>query len=238
MRDSFHDAGLPPSRRGPLREALLWIALLTVLQVGIVQAFTIPTGSMEKTVLAGELVLAEKITLGPRTPQWLGIPGTGVGFHVPAFKLPGLRPVRRGDIVVVEVPVDDRTPYLKRVVAVGGDTVQIRDKELFINSRRATEALHVVHGDPGTFRAGVREPGIVPERGNRDNWGPFRVPEGQVFLMGDNRDFSMDSRYFGPVPEESIIGRARLVTFSWDAGTGGLRPWERPRFRRFGTWLD
>jgi signal peptidase I len=221
-----------------LREVVLWLALLTILQTGIVQAFDIPTGSMEQTVMAGDFVLADKLTLGPRTPQWVGIPGTRLGICLPTLKLPGIRSVRRGDIVVVQVPVDRRTPYLKRVVAVGGDTVAVRNKELFVNGRRAQDPAHLVHEDPMIRRAGLPDPGILPECGNRDNFGPYRVPEGYVFLMGDNRDCSMDSRYFGPVPQSNIVGRARVVTFSWDSEGSERYPWERVRLSRFGTWLD
>jgi len=73
--------------------------------------------------------------------------------------------------------------------------------------------------------------------GNRDNFGPYRVPPGTVFLMGDNRDDSRDSRYFGAIPEDNIIGTARLIALSWNKETGAA-PWDRLRIERFGSWLD
>ncbi len=230
---------LDPLRRFKIlvREILAAALLLVVLQVGLVQAYNVPTGSMEETIRAGDCLLADKFTLGPRTPQWIGIPMTHIGAQLPALKLPGLRRVERGDIVVVEVPVSRDVPYVKRVVAIGGDTIEIRDKELYVNGAIAPHPAHLVHGDPGTFPPDAVNPGIPPALGNRDNFGPYHVPEGMVFLMGDNRDFSLDSRFFGPVPERNIIGRARIVTFSIDGGSG-VPLWDRLRLDRFGSWLD
>jgi signal peptidase I len=221
-----------------VREAASAVLLLVVLQVGLVQAYNVPTGSMEETIRAGDCLLADKVTLGPRTPQWIGIPMTKIGTHLPALKLPGLRHVERGDIVVVEVPVSRQIPYVKRVVALGGDTIEIRGKQLYVNGAKAPDPDHLVHGDPRMFPAGAVNPGIHATLGNRDNFGPLVVPKGMVFLMGDNRDFSLDSRFFGPVPEKNIIGRARVVTVSIEGAESGLPPWERLRFSRFGTLLD
>lgn len=220
-----------------LREVVLWLVVLTLFQAGVVQAYVVPTGSMERTILPGDLVVADKITLGPRTPQWIGIPGTRIGFHVPALKLPGLRAVRHGDIVLVEVPVDRETPYVKRVVGLSGDVVELRDKQLFVNGHEVEEAW-AVHGDPRTYQRGVAVPGMSPALGNRDNWGPFRVPAGQIFLMGDNRDFSADSRFFGPIPVGNVIGRARLVAFSYDGERAAKAPWKAIRFGRLGRVLS
>jgi signal peptidase I len=220
-----------------LREVLVTLGVLLALQVGIVQAFNVPTGSMERTIIPGDYLLADKITLGARTPHWIGIPFTAIGRHVPAWKLPGLRSVERGDIVVVEVPVDEKIPYVKRVVALGGDVVEIREKELWINGQAVSEPAAVVHSDPWIFPAGASQPGIRAELGNRDNWGPLTVPHGHVFLLGDNRDHSVDSRYFGTVPEGNIIGRARVVTFSLEQGSDAA-PWDRVRLERVGKVLE
>lgn len=221
-----------------LREVLVALLLLLLGQTGLVQAFNVPTGSMEKAVLPGDFVLADKLTLGPRTPHWIGIPGTAIGRHLPTVKLPGLRDPERGDIVVAEVPIDQQTPYLKRVVAVGGDTVEIRDKRLYVNQQAAPEPRTVVHGDGRLFRRGISQGGILEGLGNRDNFGPYVVPSGTVFLMGDNRDYSLDSRFFGPVPERNIIGRARWITFSVDAKAESFDPRRRVRWQRCGTPLD
>lgn len=197
------------------REIAVIIGLVTVVHVGLVQAYHVPTGSMETTILPGDYVVAEKLSLGPRTPHWIGIPHTQIGFNVPAFKLPGFRDVEPGDIVVVETPVDNVTPYVKRVVAIEGQTIEVRGKRLYIDGHPAPSELQGFHVDPRVLPEGYAQPGIPRELGNRDNWGPFTVPEDYVFLMGDNRDNSLDSRWFGTVPEENIIGHAVFVLFSW-----------------------
>lgn len=220
----------------PLRDILLLLLALMAIQAGVVQAYVVPTGSMERTILPGELILADKLTLGPRTPQWIGLPWTRIGLDVPALKLPGMRHVQRGDIVVVEVPVDPVTPYVKRVVALGGDVIELRGKELVVNGMRI-DSPAAIHGDPRTFPAGWPDAQVLGGRGNRDYWGPYTVPEGQVFLLGDNRDFSADSRYWGPVPEENIIGRARLVLASWNRPELARDPIAAVRFGRIGTVL-
>ncbi|MEJ2109423.1 MAG: signal peptidase I [Acidobacteriota bacterium] len=222
---------------GAFKEVLGVLILVTVVQVGFVQAYFVPTGSMEGTILPGELVLADKATLGPRTPDWIGIPWTDAGIPVPAWKLPGFRQVRRGDIVVVRTPADRHVPYVKRVVALGGQVVAIRDKVLFVDGTPVAASAQERHIDPSTYRAGAVSYGIPPALGNRDNWGPYRVPEDQVFLMGDNRDSSIDSRYFGPVPMSNIIGRARLILLSIDKDSD-IPFYRRVRLDRFITLLD
>jgi len=222
---------------GAVREILGVIILVTVVQVGLVQAYFVPTGSMEGTILPGELVVADKATLGPRTPDWIGIPWTDIGIPIPAIKFPGLRQVRQGDIVVVRTPADRHVPYVKRVVALGGQVVQIRDKILLVDGVPFPRPEKEQHSDPTTCPPGVRSYGIHPELGNRDNWGPYRVPVDHVFLMGDNRDNSVDSRYFGPVPATNIIGRARLVALSFDKDSD-IPLYRRPRLNRMVSLID
>lgn len=213
------------------------VLILLALQFGLVQAYQVPTGSMEQTIMAGDYLLADKVTLGARTPHWIGVPATRIGFHLPAWKLPGLRHARRGDIVVVETPADPKIPYVKRVVALGGDLVEVRDKQLFVNGSPEEHSEHAVHSDRRTFMRGITHEGIAPALGNRDNFGPVRVPDGEVFLMGDNRDNSADSRFFGSVPEKNIIGRARIVTVSIDPAHPELALQRRVRFNRIGKLL-
>lgn len=222
---------------GTVKEILGVILAVTIVQVGLVQAYFVPTTSMEGTILPGEMVIADKLTLGPRTPDWLGIPWTDIGFPVPALKLPGIRKVEQGDIVVVRTPANRHVPYVKRVVALEGQVVQIRNKALFVDGAQFPGPEKEQHVDSRTYPPGVRSHGIHPDLGNRDNWGPYHVPENHMFLMGDNRDASMDSRYFGPVPVENIIGKARLVAFSLDKDSD-IPLYRRPRFRRFISILD
>ncbi|MBD3167145.1 signal peptidase I [bacterium] len=227
MPETKH-ASLPGKLLYNLRELLFIVGAVLIIQVSLVQAYHVPTGSMERTVLTGDRVLVDKITLGPRTWDWVGVPYTDIGFPIPPVKLPGLRDPQPGDIVVVRVPEDDRVPYFKRIVATGGQTVEVRDKRVYVYGVRQTEIWGVQHLDRRTFPERFQQPDMAPGLGNRDNWGPFTVPEDQVFLMGDNRDMSLDSRYFGPVPEENIIGTARMVYFSWNGET------KLPRIDRIG----
>ena len=240
--NTLDGSAAPATFRGRLLRVLTeigsMVALLLILQFGLVQAYQVPTGSMETTIMAGDFLLADKLTLGPRTPHWIGVPTTRIGVHLPAWKLPGLRHARRGDIVVVETPEDAKIPYVKRVVALGGDTVEIRDKQLLVNGRPEENGSHAIHRDPRTFARGFVHSGIPAALGNRDNYGPIRVPDGQVFLMGDNRDNSADSRFFGAVPEKNIIGRARVVTMSYDVEHPGLAWSDRVRLNRVGTILN
>ncbi|MDP8205621.1 MAG: signal peptidase I [Candidatus Electryonea clarkiae] len=219
------------------REVISIIAIVTIIQVGLVQAYHVPTGSMEGTILPGDFLLVEKVSLGPRTPDWIGIPWTSIGFEVPALKLPGLRKVRQDDIVVVRTPVDRRVPYVKRVIATGGQVVKIRDKILYVDGTKFQGSTCEQHIDPLTYSVGTFTPGVHPMLGNRDNWGPYRVPDGNVFLMGDNRDNSEDSRFWGPVPEKNVIGNARIVTFSWN-NSENVPLLKRVRLLRSGTILN
>ena len=222
---------------GTVKEVLGVIVAVTVIQVGLGKAYFVPTGSMEGTILPGELVIADKTTLGPRTPDWIGIPWTQIGFSIPAVKFPGIREVEQGDIVVVRTPVDRSVPYVKRVVALGGQTVQVRDKVLWVDGAPFPSPEKEQHTDSRTYPVGARSYGIPLSLGNRDNWGPYRVPDDYVFLMGDNRDNSVDSRYFGPVPVSNIIGRARLVAFSFDKDSD-IPLYRRLRFDRMMTLLQ
>ncbi len=221
-----------------LREIALILLMVLVIQVGIGRAYHVPTRSMERTVLAGDHLLADNLTLGVRTPDWIGIPWTRIGVSVPSAKLPGLRKVREGDIVLVRVPVDKVVPYVKRVVATGGQIIEICDKWVYIDGEALREYSGVMYADSVTYPRRVEMPGIHPGIGNRDNWGPYRVPAGHVFLMGDNRDNSVDSRYFGPVPEKDIIAVARMVTISWDSDGESIPLWRRLRWKRFGIRLE
>ena len=122
-------------RKGPLRE---WIELIVsiivivfFIRLVVVEAFRIPTGSMEDTLLVGDFLLVNKFIYGVRSPDWIGVPYTRLGFFIPFFRLPGIREPRPGDIVVFRFPLDPNLSYIKRCVAVEGQTVEIREKKLY-----------------------------------------------------------------------------------------------------------
>jgi signal peptidase I len=199
-----------PRKKSTIREyaEAIGIALLLALAIRtfVVQAFKIPSGSMLPTLQIGDHILVNKFVYGPR----LEIPLTQVSLG----RLPGLREPAPGDVVVFVWPKDRSKDFIKRVVAVGGQTVEVRDRVIYVDGK-PWEHPHAP----------------FPERrrgtplGN-DDYGPYTVPEGTVFVMGDNRDQSYDSRFWGPVPVEDIKGLAMVIYWSWDGPESWVR-WER-----------
>jgi len=181
-------------------EAIL-IALLIaiVIRTFAVQAFKIPSGSMLETLQIGDHILVNKIVYG--TP--IDIPFTNINL----FWMPGFKKPQRGDILVFKYPEDPKRDFIKRTVAVGGDVVEARDKVLYVNGQRAGEPYAVYKDDMVRPRA----------MDKRDNFGPLTVPEGKVFMMGDNRDQSYDSRFWGPVDLNQVKGKAVIIYWSWDS---------------------
>ncbi len=154
------------------------------------QAYKIPSGSMEPTLLIGDRILVDR-RVSAREPT-------------------------RGTIIIFEYPEDPTKDFVKRVEAVGGDTVEIRDKELYINNKLVKEN-QVAH----------LEPNIIPSSQNpRDNYGPVTVPKDAFFVMGDNRDRAYDSRFWGFVDKAKIKGTVRQIYWSWDRKTSAVR-WDR-----------
>jgi signal peptidase I len=138
------------------------------------------------------------------------------------------QPVEPGDVIVFTPPHTPDTHYVKRCVAVGRDTVEVREGVLFINNRRAAQALQGWRRSDEIMSAERTFPGMLTTKGNPDHFGPVVIPEGSYFLMGDTRDNSEDSRFFGPVGKSAIIAKVLYLYFSWD-------PEEKlPRFGRIG----
>ena len=185
-------------------EAIITALLLAlIIRAYIIQAFKIPSGSMIPTLLIGDHILVTKFIYGTK------IPFSDKSFLV--FKQP-----EKGDIIVFKYPEDPKKDFIKRVVATGGDTLEERNKIIYVNGKEVTEP-YAYHGDS-----------FVRPRGDpRDNFGPLIVPENKVFVMGDNRDQSFDSRYWGFVDIKAIKGKALIIYWSWDPGN-------RLRFNRIG----
>src|SRR5881394_3469080 len=179
-------------------EALL-IAVIFVnfARIFAFQAFKIPTGSMEDNLKIGDHIIVNKFIYGPVSPPWQ--------------KLLPLRDVRRGDIIVFRYPLQPDTDFVKRVIGMPGDVVTVRDKVVSVNGTALVEP-YVVHEDPQVYPL---QPALPEPYRSRDQFGPFTVPQGQFFAMGDNRDRSSDSRYWGPVPRTMIKGRAFMVYWSF-----------------------
>jgi signal peptidase I len=185
-------------------EALL-IALVTALFIRsfVVQAFKIPSGSMWPTLQIGDHILVNKFIYGMRMPV--------VDTPLLEWSTP-----RRGDVVVFVYPADPTKDFIKRVVGVPGDVIQIRDKRVSINGQPWEDSHAYFAAGEGTGH------GSTP----RDSFGPVTVPPEHLFVMGDNRDRSYDSRFWGFVDRHEVKGKAFLIYWSWD-GTDEWVRWDR-----------
>ena len=182
---------------------IIAILIAAFIRTFVVQAFKIPSGSMKPTLEIGDHILVNKFSYGVKLPY---LRNTIIPVGQP----------RRGDIAVFIYPEDKSKDFIKRVIAVGGDTVEIRNKKLFVNGE-AVDDPHGVHVEDVIYPRAIQR---------RDNFGPVRVPEGTLFVMGDNRDQSYDSRFWGFVKLEDVIGKAFIIYFSWDSENSGVR-WGR-----------
>jgi len=192
-----------PQQRSVWREyaeALLMAVLLAMfIRTFVVQAFKIPSGSMLPTLQIGDHLLVNKFIYGLRIPL--------IGKRVLEFREPA-----RGDVIVFIYPEDRTKDFIKRVVGTPGDRVEVRDKVVYINGERIDDP-HAFHDPPGTQGLGNAQ----AFRNPRDNFGPYVVPPHKVFVMGDNRDHSHDSRFWGPVDFNDILGKAFILYWSWDS---------------------
>lgn len=206
------EADTPSRKKSRLRENVeaIMIAILLALFIRtfIVQAFKIPSGSMKPTLKIGDHILVNKFTYG------VDLPFTDVTI------IPGGRP-ERGDIIVFEYPVEPDKDFIKRVIGTPGDVVEIRDKTAYVNGEPVDQG-YTMHTEDYVIPAG---------KNARDNFGPVRVPENAYFVLGDNRDNSYDSRFWGFVEEETIKGKAFIIYWSWDSE----QFW--PRWSRLGQIL-
>lgn len=284
------------------------LGIALIIRALVIYPFRIPTGSMENSLLVGDFLLANKFVYGIRTPDWIGIPYTKIGFNIPFFRTPGFRKPQKGDVVIFKYPRDESLNYIKRCVAVSGDTIEIVDKVIYINGK-------VFDNPPGSifknhiYPKGLKAHDIYPPgAGNTDNYGPVRVPamgdsfrftnankdkwyewfqiivyegckimlsnDGETtrlsidtrnrwnraiqmypiesfsvngqsleeyvytvkychyFMMGDNRDNSLDSRYWGFVPERNVVGEGLIIYWSWDKNVPLYRLFNKIRWKR------
>ncbi len=211
------------SRRKPLwreyAEAIVVAILLAfVIRVFIVQAFKIPSGSMIPTLLIGDHILVSKLSYGI---QWPG--ECRFKMALPPMtcytttNLVAFGPPQRADVIVFRYPEDEEKDFIKRIVGLPGDVVQIHNKVVYVNGAVVTDQVYTQRVDPGMIDGAINP---------RDNYGPVTVPEHSYFVMGDNRDQSLDSRFWGYVREEKIRGRALRIYWSW-SGQGSWQEWVR-----------
>ncbi len=210
---AVHAKGLKKGRVREYAEAF-GVALLIALIVRtlFLQAFKIPSSSMENTLLVGDHIFVNKFIYGYHVPYTKG--------RILSFSVP-----KRGDIVVFVFPEDPSKDFIKRVIGTPGDTVEIRQKTVYINGAPLREGYT-------RFADGKDSDGFM--RG-RDNMPPIRVPEGKLFMMGDNRDRSYDSRFWGFVDMDAVIGKALFIYFSidWNHGVAWTEVWRYPELVRW-----
>lgn len=208
----------PPAeaRRSLLAEFVLTLILLLFAITTLIQSYVIPTVSMEDTLLRGDHLMVDKLSYAP-------------GGILSKYLLPYCQ-VRRGDIIVFRWPGDIRQNYVKRVIGIPGDRLRIVQKQLYLNGKPANEP-YVQHKSPvfdwyrdyfpGEPNVPLPDSALQMLAGNRVG-GDLLVPDGNYFVLGDNRDNSQDSRYWGFVPKANIIGKPLLIFWSYDAPTEQL----------------
>jgi signal peptidase I len=217
------------------------VLLFLVIRTFIVEAFKIPSGSMEHTLLVGDFLLVNKLIYGAELP----------GTH---HRLPKLREPQRGDVIVFEWPVDPKKNFVKRLVGLPGDTLEMRDGTLFRNGGRVAEdgtAGYLVErtdslSDPSAQDFGWQNLYVVasaradgPYHPSRNNWGPLVVEAKSYFVLGDNRDNSLDSRYWGFVPDTLVKGKPIVIYYSYAPDTVKRFSWlTRVRWNRVGDLVQ
>ena len=246
----------PQSEKTEMKNALrenvktfIWAAIIAVLIRSLLfQPFNIPSSSMKPTLLIGDFLFVTKFSYGYSRHSFPFSPNLFSGRVVADVP-------ERGDVVVFKLPVDNRTDFIKRVIGLPGDTVQMRDGALWINGSPVAreEVAEFVDYDPGLGDRAIRQyretlPNGVTYYtldqivdGPADDTGIFTVPTGHYFMMGDNRDNSSDSRfssYVGYVPHENLVGPARVLFFSFDDRYSMLQFWRWPVAIRYSRLLD
>lgn len=309
------------SNKSKVREYVEAIAVAFVaamiLRILVIQAFRIPTGSMKDTLLVGDFLLVNKFIYGVRTPDRIPL----VNINIPYFRLPAFKEPKPGDIIVFKYPLDTKLDYIKRCIAVAGQTVEVRDGYLYVDGKPegksefvkrvydSAEGVYVLHyritGDNGkTYIIRVNEninyeadnlgpvtvgngytveirngqmlvndqPAKTAELVNKtylegkgkyrlryaitshngesliadfyqevqrlpENYGPVTVPAGHLFAMGDNRNNSSDSRYWGFLPRENIVGQALIIYWSWDNQVPLYKIFKKIRWARIGDLI-
>lgn len=207
--------------------------IVLILRAFIVEPFRIPSASMMPTLLIGDFILVNKFDYGIRLPV--------IDTKIISYKEP-----RRGDIVVFRYPEDPSIPYIKRVIGVPGDHIEYRNKIIYINGKEMPQKVLGNYYTQGTglntwlqenLGTVKHEILVNPYRNLHNNVEDITVPKGKYFVMGDNRDNSKDSRYWGFVPEKNLIGKAFLIWMNWRFDEIWDIPSWSAKFNRIGTVL-
>jgi len=210
------------------------IAGALILRTFVIQAFKIPSSSMEETLLVGDFLFVNKFIYGTHIPF--------TEKRILQFRDP-----KRGDVIVFRYPFRKRD-FIKRCIAVEGDTIQVNNKLVYVN-RKELQEPYAHHSDANLYDSHLRmdpegyqrtwEQGGFRQGGmTRDNFGPVVVPKDHLFMMGDNRDNSDDSRFWGPLHKKFIKGKAIILYWSWKKHIPFYRMWEKVRWLRIGKLIQ
>jgi len=234
-RASGKEADHPAETGGSLAEWAKSIGIAVILflflRTFLVQTFVITSGSMEDTLLVGDMLLVNRAAIGSRVP-------------FTDLRIPGYSMVERGDVLVFDPPHEDTLKLIKRLIGLPGDTLEMRNRVLYLNGA-ALDEPYVVHDDVPDERHPWMDwqrdhllPGADPGTyaPTRDNWGPIVLPEDRYFMLGDNREKSLDSRYWGLLEGWRLEGRAVFTYFSYNKGS--YRPFPAIREVRWGRIGD
>jgi len=257
---------------GYSKTLLLAIGVALTLKVFVIEAYRIPTSSMEQSLLVGDFLLVNKLSYGLRSPRY--VPFTSKA--IPAFSIPMFTSVKRGEVIVFEYPgdreqfgEDEPVYFVKRCVALPGDWVEIRSGEVYVNdlrmetlpnallasdhykARRVPSKGQLIDLDPSSveewkpivlregYEVSTNEHGAIFVDGKPEE--TYRIEQDYYFVMGDNRENSLDSRFWGFVPEKNIVGEAFLVYLSWDpklSVEGLVEKFKSIRWERIGKLID
>jgi signal peptidase I len=230
----------PEKQKGPekrpdslaewVKSITIALVLFLLLRTFVVQTFIITSGSMEETQLVGDMLVVNRLALGSRIP--------GTSLRVPGYSSPDL-----GDILVFDPPHDDTLKLIKRLVGMGGDTLEMRSRTLYRNGVAVDEPYVTHHNIPDErdytmdWQQAHLTPGVDAElySPSRDNWGPLVIPEDHYFMLGDNRELSYDSRYWGLLERWRLEGRAVFIYYAYNRESYRPFPWLREvRWGRIG----
>jgi len=197
------DAKIKSKIREFIEGILAAVLIALVITTFVVKMYKIPSRSMVPTLLVGDQLVVNKFIYGIKIPYFRN-------------KILPITDPQRGNIIVFIYPQDRSLDFIKRVIGISGDTIEIQDKNIFINGKLFTDKIGI-YSDKMIY-SGLAQP--------RDNFGPVTVPKGSLFVMGDNRDESMDSRFWGFVDLKDVQGKAFIIYWSWDRDERKIR-WER-----------
>jgi signal peptidase I len=201
---------------------LIAVIIALFVRSVFIQAYKIPSGSMEPTLLIGDHLLVNRLSYVVKLPFFAG-----------DKVIYTLGKPKRGDIIVFRYPENPKVDFIKRVIATEGDTVEVKDKVIYINGIKMIDSWGHYQNTPPIPRDTSLKDTFGPYR--KDNFGPYTVPKDACFAMGDNRDNSADSRFWGPVRKEHLVGKALILYFSLNSDT--TDPFEYVRWSRIGQLI-